>query len=357
MTDARTTVRTSIRLKLTPTEAFDSFVEEIAAVLGQSGMQLETGPSGKIVQDGFTVARILSWQPGKGILFEWHQASWQPDEVTEVEFRFEPTEGGVDLMLEHRGWGGQVGEQREISGWFASEIAAPFLSATAPARFGDWITDRRARRPSGSQSRGVYRDPLFHYPNFRVILSELSLKSTDYLLEVGCGGGAFLKDALKSGCRAAGIDHSPDMVQLSRIENRAAIEAGKLQILEVGADRLPFSESTFTCALMTGVFGFLSDPVTALAEIRRVLQKNGRLIVMGSDLRWKGTPAAPEPIASRLHFYRDDEFSALAHRAGFGNARVVHREMETSAREVGIPAEALPLFAGPGVPFLIATKD
>ena len=60
----------------------------------------------------------------------------------------------------------------ELAGWFAGEVAAPFLRATAPAALGDWLTDRRARRPSGKQARGVYRDPTYHYPNFRVILAE-----------------------------------------------------------------------------------------------------------------------------------------------------------------------------------------
>jgi len=31
-----------------------------------------------------------------------------------------------------------------------------------------------------------------------------------------------------------------------------------------------------------------------------------------------GTPAAPEPVASRLHFYEDNELIELAHKAGFG---------------------------------------
>lgn len=46
---------------------------------------------------------------------------------------------------------------------------------TAPAGLGDWLTDRRARRPAGAQARAVYRDPLYHYPNFRAILAELAL--------------------------------------------------------------------------------------------------------------------------------------------------------------------------------------
>jgi SAM-dependent methyltransferase len=356
MTDFRTTIRSSIDLKLGPQEAFDIIVQELCSVLGQQGIRFDPGPEGQLVQGNFRIARILSWQPGEHIVFEWRQAHWQPDEITQVEFRFESIDGGTRLTIEHQGWGGLVGEGGEITGWFASEIAAPFLRTTSPESLGDWIADRRARRPSGLQSRTFYRDPLFHYPIFRVLLSELALTPRDYLLEVGCGGGALLKEALKIGCRAAAIDHSPEMVQLTRDENHESVNAGNLEVLEASAERLPFPDATFTCVLMTGVLGFLSDPVAAFAEVCRVLQKGGRFVALGSDPKMRGTPAAPEPIASRLHFYEDNELGNLARKAGFKDVRVVRRDMLAFAREVGVPAEALPLFTGPGGPFLIARK-
>jgi SAM-dependent methyltransferase len=356
MSDNRTTFCTSIDLMLFPSEAFHLIVEELTTALGRQGIHFEADSGGHLVQGSFEVARIVTWKTGERLLFEWRQAPWEPSEVTEVELRFDPIEGGTRLTLEHRRWGGLIGDGGEIAGWFASEIAGPILRATSPEALGNWITDRRARRPSGTQARAYYRDPLFHYPNFRVILLELGLTRYDCLLEVGCGGGAFLKEALKSGCRAAAIDYSPEMVELARAENRAAVSDNRLKVLEANAESLPFPDATFTCAVMTGVLGFLPDPVVALSEVWRVLQKDGRLVALGSDPKMRGTPAAPEPMASRLRFYEDDELGTLAHNSGFGDVRVVRRDMEGFAREVGVPQEALPLFAGPGGPFLIARK-
>jgi SAM-dependent methyltransferase len=357
MEAGRTTVSISIELTLAPMRSFDVFVEELTVALTQGGMSFETGANGHITEEEFEVGRVMAWIPGELIQLQWHQADWETEEVTNVEMRFEPINGGTRVTLEHRGWGRLIGESNEVAGWFARTVAAPFLQATSPKGFGNWLTDRRARRPSGAQARDTYRDPLYHYPNFRVILQELALSRDDYLIEVGCGGGAMLSEALKSGCRAAAIDHSPDMVQLACEVNHDAIAEGRLEILQASADHLPFPDATFTCAAMTGVLGFLPDPVAALREMKRVLVEGGRIVVLGSDPALRGTPAAPEPMASHLRFYEDDELLQLAEEAGFAKVNVVRRDLEPFARQVGVPEEHLALFAGPGTSFLLAQKS
>jgi SAM-dependent methyltransferase len=356
MKDKGITVYTGIDLPLEPGAAFEIVVNELTLAFPWLGIHFEAGLEGRVIQNRFEVGRIVAWEPGKRLAIEWRQASWEPEVVTEIEFIFEPTDGGTHLRLEHHRWGALIGNSGEIAGWFASDIATPFLHAMTPEALGDWITDRKARRPSGTQSRAYYGDPLYHYPNFRVIVSELALTPDDYLLEVGFGGGVLLKQALRSGCRAAGIDHSSDMLQLARELNRDAIREGRLKIFEASADLLPFPDATFTCAAMTGVLGFLPNPVSALTEIRRVLIKGGRLIALGSDPKMRGTPAAPEPMASHLRFYEDEELGSIAHQAGFRSVSVVHRDLEAYAREAGVPEEHLSLFAG-GTPFLFARKE
>ena len=300
------------------------------------------------------VGRTIAWEDGERMAFEWRPADWEPGDTTLVELRVEPRPGGARIVLEHQGWGRTVGEREELVGWFAGQVIAPILAQTAPRALGDWVTDRRARRPSGADARGTYRDPLYHYPNFAVILEELALTRNDHLLEVACGGGALLKLALESGCRAAAVDHSADMVRLARHENAAAVADGRLDVRQARAEALPFADGTFTCAAMTGVFGFLAEPVKALSEMHRVLARGGRAVVLGSDPHWKGTPAAPEPMASRLNFYSDDELATMGRAAGFDEVQVVRRDLEPHARAAGVPDEHLPLFAGVGAPFLLA---
>lgn len=336
-----------IDLPLAPQHAFDTLIDEISIALKTSGISMKARPNGEVSQNGQIVGHVEAWDPPKRVRIQWSSAG-------AVEIRFEAIEGGTRATLLQFSPDGSIAES-EAAGWFATEFASPFFRATTPAHFQDWITDRRARKPSGAQARAVYREPLYHYPNFKVILAELALKHNDYLLDVGCGGGALLKEALQSGCRAAGIDHSADMVRVAIEINANAIAQGRLQIHQASADQLPFADQTFTCASMTGVFGFLPDPLAALSEIWRVLQPKGRLVILGSDPALRGTPAAPEPIASRLRFYTDRELQQLAIDAGFQNAKVERRELLAFAKQVGVPEEHLPLFAG-GAPFLIARK-
>ena len=352
-------IRSSIDLELAPKDAFDTFVPELSMALEKLGMRLEEGPAGSITENSIKVGRVKTWIPERRILLEWRQADWEPNEVTKVELKFQRVNRGTRITLTHHEWGRLIGDRgAELAGWFASDVAARLLFATGPRGFGDWLTDRNARRPSGAKARGVYRNPMYHRPNFRAILDSLQLKPNDYLIEVGCGGGAFLQMALLSGCRAAAVDHSPDMVRLAQEVNRSAVSEGRLEIREAEADSLPYEDALFTCAVMTGVFGFLSNPIKALSEMRRVLMRGGRLAVVSGSGKLRGTPAVPEPMASRLHFYEDDQLVMLTRKAGFENARVENPDLEQFAREAGVPEQALELFSHRGgSQLLLAMKE
>jgi len=225
-----------------------------------------------------------------------------------------------------------------------------------PCGLGDWITDRRARCPSGRQARATYRDPLYHRPNFRAILEVLDLRPDDYICEVGCGGGAFLEEALRSGCKAAAIDHSSEMVNVARDVNQASIREKKLEIRQGTADSLPYPDGTFSCAVMTGVLGFISDPLKAFSEVRRVLAQGGRFVVFTGSKELRGTPAAPAPMASRLHFYEDRELEELARKAGFKEAHLKYPDFEQFARDAGVPEEHIGLFKGRGCGQLLVAR-
>jgi ubiquinone/menaquinone biosynthesis C-methylase UbiE len=355
-------VSLSIELDLRPGEAFNQFTAQMKESLERAGIYFSPDEKGSIIEQNLIIGRITEWVPNNKIELEWHAAaSWDSSEHTILRFKFEPLNDGkrTKITVENEGWGDLLGDTgQELSEWFADEIASKFIEATSPERFANWIIDKRARKPTGARARETYGNPIYHRPNFKALLRYLKLTKEDYLVEIGCGGGAFLFDALKTGCRAAAIDHSPDMVRLAREQNSKAIEEGRLKILESEADSLPFSDETFTCAVTTGVFAFIEHPDVVMSEIFRILNKGGRLALFTGSKELRGTPAAPEPGASRLHFYEDDELVDFARRAGFTSARVERPSLEQFAKESGVPEEAMPLFSVPGGAgqFLLAWK-
>jgi ubiquinone/menaquinone biosynthesis C-methylase UbiE len=167
-------------------------------------------------------------------------------------------------------------------------------------------------------ARDVYGADDVHDFARRAILEALALRPGDRLLEIGSGGGLLLRDALSLGVAATGIDHSREMVSLARERAPAA------EVLLGSAERLPFADGSFTAAAMPVVFFFLPEPVTVLHECRRVLAAGGRLAVYTTAPQLRGTPAAPEPVASQGRFYGDALLVGLLHQAGLANVALVN---------------------------------
>jgi SAM-dependent methyltransferase len=209
-------------------------------------------------------------------------------------------------------------------GFEAADLEAWSASRLPDERLDDWITDRMARKPSGARARAIYGADDVHDFARRAILAALELQPGDRLLDVGCGGGLLLRDAIALDAHATGLDHSAEMVELARLRAPGA------SVVEGVADRLPFADGTFTAVSMSVMFIFVDAPIRVLLESRRVLAPAGKLAIYTIAPELRGTPAAPEPIASRGYFYTDDQLGDLARRAGFADV-VVRRDADAAS--------------------------
>lgn len=171
------------------------------------------------------------------------------------------------------------------------------------ARWFDRITDRLARRPGGALSRAIYRHAAGHQPGFRAALEALPTGPGDRVLDVGCGGGAFLARVLASGAAAAGLDHSPDMRATTRELNAEALAAGRLEVAEGDAAQLPFPDAAFTHVFCLNAFFFFPEPGAAVREMARVVRPGGAVAILT-------TPPAMEPLSRWL-------FGPIARRMRF----------------------------------------
>ena len=113
-------VLVALRIRAAPERVFEAFTGEIAlwwkpnmlfnftprspGVLafepGVGGRFTETLPSGKV----FEIGRIRVWEPPSRLVFGWRQATFRPDQDTEVEVTFLPVGEETRVTVEHRGW-------------------------------------------------------------------------------------------------------------------------------------------------------------------------------------------------------------------------------------------------------------
>lgn len=330
-----------------PGEAFDTVVPLLADGLRRSGIVFETKLGGIVKEREVEIGKVTTWKAGEEVRLEWKPAPWDPSQSCGIRIAFESTPPGTRVRWELEGWeevltssGGNITE------WAAAMLLPAAFRQLGPSSLGDWITDSRARRPSGKAARATYRDPIYHWPNFYLILDRIHLTATDRLLEVACGGGAFLAKALESGCSGTAIDHSPEMVEVAKEANRAAIDAGRVEILQADAARLPVADNAYSCCVCTGAFSFFPDPEASLKEMYRALAPSGRLAIFAATAAMRGTPAAPEPLASRIHFYAPEELADLVRSVGFCEVRADEPEMEPYARQARLPEELVAFFRG-----------
>ncbi|MBN1876963.1 MAG: methyltransferase domain-containing protein [Anaerolineae bacterium] len=176
--------------------------------------------------------------------------------------------------------------------------------------------DATARKPFGWLGRRLYRDPKAHYKSFRHALDKLRLTSADTLLDVCCGGGTLLHQALQTVERAAGLDYSADMVALTRENNAQAVAQGRLDVRQGDAAALPWPDATFDAVTNANALVFLPEPVKALREAYRVLKPGGRFAVVTTSWR-VGAALLYAPWRAALKLYTADELAGLLRAAGF----------------------------------------
>jgi SAM-dependent methyltransferase len=106
------------------------------------------------------------------------------------------------------------------------------------------------------------------------------------VLDVGCGRGEILRHCADMDVRAYGIDYAPVAVQMAR-------EAGI--VCQADAKCLPFPPLFFDRVLMFDLVEHLHpwELVQALAEVRRVLRLDGRLIIHTAPNVWYDRCAYP----------------------------------------------------------------
>jgi ArsR family transcriptional regulator len=123
-----------------------------------------------------------------------------------------------------------------------------------------------------------------------VVLGKLPLGD---VLDVGVGAGSFLQLLVPRARRLVGVDSSGHMRQLARSRLYGPGRA-RWTIRDADARTLPFAAGEFDLVILDEVLGPGAQPELILAEARRVLGTQGRLLILDRILPVvRRLPAAP----------------------------------------------------------------
>lgn len=139
------------------------------------------------------------------------------------------------------------------------------------------------------------------------------------LIEVGAGGGFFLKSAERAGWSVAGIEISTEGVAF------ATSRLG-LDVRCESAEQLGFPPASADVAVMFDVIEHLLDPVAALERVRTVLKPGGVLVVSTPNVEALthtalGSEWAVLSPAEHLYNFSASTLAHLLRRCGFRDTR------------------------------------
>ena len=151
------------------------------------------------------------------------------------------------------------------------------------------------------------------------------------VLDAGCGTGGTMKEVADS-ARICGCDCSPHALAFCRRRGFTNVAAGDLSAL-------PYADGTFAAVLSCDVLEHVPDDRAGLAEMVRVLQPGGHLII-----------TVP---AHRFLWSEHDE--ALAHRRRYSARELRHKLQDAGTQVVKLSPVVVAAF-GPILAFRLAQR-
>jgi SAM-dependent methyltransferase len=133
------------------------------------------------------------------------------------------------------------------------------------------------------------------------------------VLDAGCGRGLYTRVLINRAQKVASLDYSKDSIDSLK---RRLGHLPHLSLYVGSATDLPFSNEKFNLVLHCEVLEHIEDDRKVLAELFRVLQPGGRLII--------SVPVPPAPIYDSEHVregYTLEDISQLLQQAGFAILR------------------------------------
>ncbi len=197
-------------------------------------------------------------------------------------------------------------------------------------RFAKYI-NRQASSPEGLF--GWFLGKIWRLEHRRVnqrTLALLGIEPNQSVLELGCGSGSALADAIEraAGGPVVGLDVSATMVGMATRKNRRAVERGTASIRQIDGLNLELEPASIDRVFSVHTLYFWKDAPEILRQLRESLRSRGRLVL---TFRPQG-PGIPERFRDPTYrFYSEAEVEELLQQAGFTDVQVVRHASVVSA--------------------------
>lgn len=124
-----------------------------------------------------------------------------------------------------------------------------------------------------SNSKGTIKESAIFY---KWVTRIISLLSDSKLLDVGCGGGYFLREVsnLNITINSFGVDISEVALKLATKESPSSVFITSL------AERLPFKNNSFDYITCLGCLEHFNNPAKGVSEFVRVVKPNGKVLIL-----------------------------------------------------------------------------
>jgi ubiquinone/menaquinone biosynthesis C-methylase UbiE len=135
----------------------------------------------------------------------------------------------------------------------------------------------------------------------------------DAVIDIGCGPGAAVRQAVRAGAQAIGVDPAPIMLRTARLLTRRGVS-----YRQGAAEQLPVDDGTAQVAWSIATVHHWRDLDAGLREVRRVLEPGGRFVAIERRTH-------PDAHGHASHGWTDERAAAFAARCedhGFVDARV-----------------------------------
>jgi ubiquinone/menaquinone biosynthesis C-methylase UbiE len=154
----------------------------------------------------------------------------------------------------------------------------------------------------------------------------LDLKSTDHLLDAGCGDGFWTSRVAKICGYVTGLEPDNRTIKYAR----ALHSRPNITYVCGVAESLPFEDSTFDKVLSISCLEHFADPWRGIAEMARVLKPGGRIALSVDSLLPENSTQSFREWHKRRHFvthyFSQDTLTTALRNAGFRNGAepIVH---------------------------------